>query len=59
MTPGEVNHWVCVPNPDGRDCVATWVLCDACDGEEGPDTKCDQCQGSGGGYICDTHDYAD
>lgn len=55
--PGEViGAWACVPNPDGRDCRAEWVLCCDCDGEEGPDEKCSTCIGSGGGYICATHD---
>ncbi len=55
--PDEVpGAWVCVPNPDGRRCQADWVPCDACDGQEGPDERCGQCQGSGGGYICATHD---
>lgn len=48
--------WDCIPNPDGRACTQTWQMCDACDGEAGPDDKCAMCTGSGGGYICATHD---
>jgi hypothetical protein len=51
-----IGAWSCSPNPDGRPCKAEWVSCDECDGEEGQDDKCSNCTGSGGGYICGTHD---
>lgn len=55
--PGEViGAWECIPNPDGKDCKATWVSCDYCDGEEDMNDECETCTGSGGGYICATHD---
>jgi len=54
--PDEVNAWRCVPAPDERQCLSTWQSCNECDGVEGPDDKCTTCTGSGGGYICRTHD---
>jgi hypothetical protein len=51
-----VTGWACNPQPDDRDCVQDWQSCDDCDGEAGPDDKCSMCTGSGGGYICATHD---
>lgn len=55
--PGEVlGAWVCIPRPEKGDCRADWVSCDDCDGLEGDDDRCSMCTGSGGGYICGTHD---
>lgn len=55
--PGEViGAWVCIPSPDDKDCKADWVMCDECNGEEDMENECSTCTGSGGGYICSTHD---
>ena len=54
--PKETDAWRCAPPPDNRQCRSLWQSCGACDGEEGPDDKCADCTGSGGGYICATHD---
>ena len=51
-----VTGWACNPQPDEKDCVNAWVICDECDGEEGDDDRCSTCTGSGGGYVCATHD---
>lgn len=48
--------WRCVPTPNDEECRAEWVTCDDCDGEEDMDDLCPICTGSGGGYICSTHD---
>lgn len=55
--PDEVDTWLC----DGQDteqCRPSWQHCTECDGRgdyDAPDC-CPTCQGSGGGYICRTHD---
>lgn len=53
-----IDAWMCTPwpAPDAPQCTPVWISCDECDGEPGPDDKCGTCTGSGGGYICGTHD---
>ena len=56
--PDEVDTYRCIglPFEEIMKCTSAWVICDDCDGEEGPDNKCATCTGSGGGYICAVHD---
>lgn len=51
-----IDSWKCSPPPDDRQCRPVWISCDDCDGEPGPDDKCDTCTGCGGGYVCSPHD---
>lgn len=54
--PQEVDGWICRDPQDDEACVACWQSCDQCDGNADDDERCPICQGSGGGYVCATHD---